>query len=317
MAVIAINIESALVTYAIVGTSGKIIEREETPIGKFKGAEISVLVQKQIKKFLAVYANDPIQIKSVGIAVPGISYSKTGTVWAPNIPGWENYPLLQDISDLIKGKNIRVKIASNRTCCILGETWLGVAKGCKNAIYMSAGNGIGAGMLIDGRVLHGFNDAVGSIGWFAMDRPYKDEYKARGYFENRASGKGIIELTKGSIAKHENYAGFFRNKNLNELTYDLIIKAYNQKDPIVKKVMKEFTELWGMALANLISILNPEIIVFGGPLFGPANIFLEEIKNEANKWALPNNIQNVKFLGSKLGRDACLFGAGQLVLGKI
>lgn len=317
MAVIAIDLESTRVTCAVVGTSGKITQREEVQLGKNQGTEVSLLIQKQIKKFLALYANDPIQIKSIGVSVPGISYSKTGTVWAPNIAGWENYPLLQDITNIVKGKNIRVKIANNRTCCILGETWMGSAKGCKNAIYMSAGNGIGAGILIDGRVLHGFNDAVGSLGWFAMDRPFKEEYKQRGFFEDRASGKGVLKLTKKQIEESPSYAGILKKKDPSELVLDDIIKAYNQKDPIAKKVFREFVELWGMALSNLISLLNPEIVIFGGPVFGPANIFLEEIKAEAGKWALPHNLQNVKFLGSKLGRDATLFGAGQLVIGKI
>ena len=117
MAAIAIDLESTRVTCAIIGTSGKVIQREELPLEKHQGAEVSLLIQKQIKKFFAAYANDPIQLKSIGISVPGISYSKTGTVWAPNIPGWENYPLLNDINTLLKGKNIRAKIANNRTCC--------------------------------------------------------------------------------------------------------------------------------------------------------------------------------------------------------
>lgn len=317
MAVIAIDLESIRVTCAVVGTSGKIIQREELQLAKLQGAEVSLLIQKQIKKFLAAYANDPIQIKSIGISVPGISYSKTGTVWAPNIPGWDNYPLLQDINNIVKGKNIRVKIANNRTCCILGETWLGVAKGCKNAIYMAAGNGVGAGILIDGRVLHGFNDAVGAAGWFALDRPFKEEYKLYGFFEDLASGKGIKKKAKQVITETPAYTGVLRKKEISEILLEDLIKAYCLKDTIAQKVFKEFVELWGMAVANLVSLLNPEIIVFGGPVFGPANILLNEIKTEAEKWALPHNIQNVKFLGSKLGRDAGLFGAGQLVIGKI
>lgn len=317
MAAIAIDLESTRVTCAIIGTSGKVIQREELPLEKHQGAEVSLLIQKQIKKFFAAYANDPIQLKSIGISVPGISYSKTGTVWAPNIPGWENYPLLQDINALVKGKNIKVKIASNRTCCILGETWLGAAKECKNAIYLSVGNGIGAGILIDGRVIHGFNDAVGAVGWFAMDRPFHDEYKQRGFFEERASGKGVIKTARRILLESENYTGVLKRKDPTELTFDDIIKAYALKDSIAKKVFAEFTELWGMALANLVSLLNPEIIVLGGPVFGPANILIEDIKIEAQKWALPHNHTNVKFLCSKLGRDAGLYGAGQLVIAKI
>ena len=71
-----------------------------------------------------------------------------------------------------------------------------------------------------------------------------------------------------------------------------------------------------MAVANMISMFNPEIVIFGGPLFGPALIFLEDIKAEAKKWASPIFISKVKFLGSKLGANAGLFGAGHLAMKK-
>jgi len=317
MAVIAIDLESTRLTCAIIGTSGKVIQREEIQLGNNAGAAVSLLIQKQIRKFLTAYSNDPIQIKSIGVSVPGISYSKTGNVWAPNIPGWENYPLLQDIGNLVKGKNIRVKIANNRTCCILGETWLGTAKGCKNAIYMSAGNGIGTGILIDGRVLHGFNDAVGAAGWMTVNKPFKEEYKQTGFFEYKCSGKGLLRSVREALGNSANYTGPLKKKPAEELTIEDIFKAYTLKDILAKNAIREFIEIWGMAMANLTSVLNPEIIVFGGPVFGPASVLIPEIKNEADKWAQPHNIQNVKFFSSKLGRDAGLYGAGQLVIGKI
>ncbi|HED05551.1 MAG TPA: ROK family protein, partial [Ignavibacteria bacterium] len=80
------------------------------------------------------------------------------------------------------------------------------------------------------------------------------------------------------------------------------------------KIMKEAVEYWGMTVANLVSLFNPEKIIFGGGVFGPAVNFLDEIMKEAKKWAQPISINHVKLVGSMCGSDAGLIGAGYLAL---
>lgn len=316
MGIIAIDLKSTSLTSAALGQTGKILDMENVNIKGLKGSEVSSLIQKQIKKILNLFKNKPIEIKSIGISVPGIYFSKTGTVWAPNIPEWKNYPLRQELFNFFIDYNIRVKIASNRTCDILGEMWLGAAKGSKNAIYLSIGNGIGAGVLIDGKILHGFNDGVGAVGWLALDQPFKESYNAKGCFEYLASGVGILNAAAELISKSKNYSGSLKKKTIEQLTFNDIIEAYKLKDSIAVKVIHQTIEYWGMAVANIISLFNPEIVIFGGILFGPAIVFLDDIKNEARKWAQPIFIEKVKFLGSKLGANAGLFGAGHLAMKK-
>ncbi len=304
------------VTSAALGNTGKILYMDTVSIKDLSGSEVSRLILKQIKRILAEFKNKPIEIKSAGISVPGIFFSRTGHVWAPNIPGWENYPLRQEMLDLLIDHNIRVKIASKRTCDILGEMWLGAAKGSKNAIYLSIGRGIGAGVLIDGKILHGFNDGVGAVGWLAVDKPFKDHFKSKGCFEYLASGKGIINSAVELMSKSKSYRGQLKKKDKDAISANDIIDAYKLKDPIATKVIKQSIEFWGIAVANLLSLYNPEIVIFGGQLFGPALIFLEDIKAEAMKWAHPIFTEKVKFLGSKLGANAGMFGAGHLAMKK-
>ena len=96
-----------------------------------------------------------LAIRAVGICVPGIVQPKTGRVWAPNIPGWDDYPLKAEIKAAVSDQAIKVAIDSDRSASILGEAWQGAARGCRNAIFLAVGTGIGAGILVDGRVLHG------------------------------------------------------------------------------------------------------------------------------------------------------------------
>ena len=90
--------------------------------------------------------------------------------------------------------------------------------------------------------------------------------------------------------------------------------AYAEGDVIAIKTLDNAVALWGMAAANLVSLFNPEMIVFGGGIFGPAIEFLDRIKAEATRWAQPIAIEQVRFIGSELGDDAGLYGAGYLAL---
>ena len=80
------------------------------------------------------------------MSVPGISYKKEGTVWAPNIEGWDNYPLLKELS--AAAGDVIIDIDNDRACSILGELWVGNAKGCHDAIFLAVGTGIGAGIVL-------------------------------------------------------------------------------------------------------------------------------------------------------------------------
>jgi glucokinase len=306
---------STNVTFAVISKTGKVLQRENLKLNDIGGTDLSILIQKQIKKLLSTFEHKPLQIKSVGMAVPGIYYSKTGEVWAPNICGWENYPLKRDMCRLME-QNIMVKIASKRTCDILGEKWLGAAKKSRNAIFLSIGSGIGAGVLLDGKILHGFNDGAGAAGWLAMDRNFKDCYKARGFFEYKASGNGILASVKEELQMNSGYTGALNIKAPASLTVIDVFNAFEKKDRIAEKILRESVKYWGIASANLISLFNPEIIIFGGSLFGPAFKFIDEIKAEAEKWAQPIFMKNVKFCKSLLGADAGLFGAGHLAMKK-
>jgi glucokinase len=315
LAVIAVDLQSSRVTCAAVSKSGLILTKETVDLNGMAGDEVSGLIQHRMKKILTKFIDKPIQIRSAGIGVPGIYFSKTGEVWAPNIPGWQNYNLKKDMNNFLTDHKILVKIASKRTCDILGERWLGAAKKSRNAIFLSVGTGIGAGILMDGKILHGFNDGAGATGWMALKYPFKDEFKTKGCFEFLASSSGLINLVCKTIEKKSSYKGILKKEN--NLTTQDIFKAYELKDPVAREVLKTAVELWGMASANLINLFNPEILIFGGNLFGPALKFIPEIKNEAERWAHPLFFEKVKFLPSQLGENAGLLGAGHLALKKI
>ncbi|MDP3436443.1 MAG: ROK family protein [Bacteroidales bacterium] len=251
--------------------------------------------------------------KSIGICVPGIAYSKSGNVWAPNIPGWENFPLRDRLSE--RFPNSCVMVESDRTCYILGEVSQGVAKGCENAVFIAVGTGIGAGILIDGRVLHGASDIVGATGWMALKPPYNREWDSCGCFESHASGSGIAIQARKILTQRlstGSYIGELAKYPTDSITAHEVFAALKNGDPIAKEVLDVAIEMWGMAAANFVSLFNPEMIIFGGGIFGPASLYIDEIQNEAKKWAQPIAMNQCRFAATSLPDSAGLYGAGAI-----
>ncbi len=317
MAVIGLDLGGTKLAGAIFDENGKILDKKLLPLEKRKGKEVGSLIKVLVNELLQNADKKNIKISAIGACVPGISYSKTGKVWAPNIPGWEDYPLMEELISVVKSDKIKVKIDSDRACYILGETWQGAAKGCKDAIFLAVGTGIGAGILVNGEILRGSNDIGGAIGWLALDRPFYEKYVSCGCFEYHASGEGIAKVAKEFLSLEKKYNGELSKKLIEQVTSHNVFEAYKTGDKLAEKVLNEAVEFWGMTVANLVSLFNPEKIIFGGGVFGPAVQFLDDIFSEAKKWAQPISINQVTLEASILGGDAGLIGAGYLALRSI
>lgn len=309
MAIISVDLGGTKVSVALFDDLGNIIEKEVSLLSGASGDNAFNILMKTLNH---VYNNCAGQIDGIGVCIPGIVYCKTETVWAPNIPGWENYPLKQKIKENIDD-DITILIESDRTCYILGEVWKGLAKNCNNAIYLAVGTGIGAGILIDGHVLHGHSDIIGATGWLAQKAPFKKEYIPVGCFEYYASGNGIGLQARNELAKAKNYSGILSKKPLSDITSYDVFSAYEEKDVIATKVINNAIQMWGMGAANLVSIFNPEKIIFGGGIFGPAQKFINAIYKEACKWGQPISMKQVEFCNTKILDNAALLGAAYLV----
>jgi glucokinase len=311
MTVLGIDLGGTKLALAVFSEQGSLVREETAMLAGRTGSDVGAIICEHVSKFLTEQkAGD--EICSIGACVPGISYRDTGRVWAPNIPGWDDYPLRDELQRVVKG--IPVSVDSDRACYILGESWKGNAKGCRDAIYLAVGTGIGAGILVDGKVLRGAHDIAGAVGWMALDRPFSEKYAESGCFESQASGEGIAKLAREILSTTQNYDGVLKGIPPGEITASDIFEAYNNGDSIAADVVHRCIELCGMAVANLVSIFDPEKIILGGGVFGPAVRFIPEIRAEAAKWAQPISMKRVSVEPSALGNRAGLYGAGLLAM---
>jgi glucokinase len=304
MQAIGIDLGGTKLHTALFSDSGEIITDRTVFLEGRTGSRVAELIAGLCVTLLEESNISAEEEKTIGICVPGIADNHTHRVWAPNIPGWNNFPLKQFITDAIPASEVIV--ASDRTCYILGETGIGMARGLSDAVFMSVGTGIGAGIMTEGRVLHGSADIAGAVGWMALEPPFMEEYNNSGYFETCASGTGIAAQARklsGQPAVYPDSRSVF--------------EAYERGNTVALRVIDKAVELWGMASANMVSIFNPQMIVWGGGVFGPAVRFLDRIYYEACKWAQPISIRQCRFEASGLGQNAGLIGAGQLALNAI
>lgn len=314
MPVIAMDLGGTKLATGVFDAGGTLLHRDSLPLGGRGGAEVAELIAERfdaarakLRKLGAASAD------AVGVAVPGIYYVDRGAVWAPNIPGWDDYPLRDYLRQAI-GAETRVVIDSDRAAYILGETWRGAARGARHAIFLAVGTGIGAGIMVDGQVLRGLGDVAGAIGWLALDRRYREEYARCGCFEYNASGPGLVNAALERLAQEPAYSGELREVASSELTTDRLFAAYDNGDPLARSVLDEAIGYWGMAAANLVSLFNPKVIIFGGGVFGPATRFVDRIRAEAVRWAQPIAVQQARFVASALAGDAGLYGAARLAM---
>lgn len=315
MAVIGIDLGGTKITGAVFDTNAEIHYRSSTLLGNRTGNEISGLILEIISELIKKSESDKKSVEALGICVPGIADRKEGWIWAPNIVGWEKYPLKLELEQFLHNSGIEVNIASDRSCYILGEQWQGAARNTENAIFISVGTGIGAGILVDGRVIHGNSDIAGAIGWFGLSTSFHSEFEKYGCFESMASGDGMARRTKKLMEDRASYSGsLLYEYGLDSLSSKEIFEAFFKEDPLAVSVVEKAIEYWGIASANLVSMLNPEIVIWGGGVFGPGQKLIDRIYMEASKWAQPLAIREAKFEKSLLGSDAGLYGAGYVAL---
>jgi len=250
------------------------------------------------------------EVKAVGICVPGIVYQKSGKVWAPNIPGWDRFPLLSQIETKIKTSLV---LDSDRSACVLGEQWRGAARGKKDVVYLAVGTGIGAGILAGGRLVRGSQDIAGAVGWFALNPEFREEYAQMGCFEAEAAGNAVSRKARQMLEQGQpSLMRKIVRGRVEKITAEVVVRAARAGDPSARKIVAEVAFYLAMGIANMVSLLNPEMVVLGGGLFQAGELLFKPVQRDFKKWAQPLSARKVKLVLSELGDNAGLYGAGRL-----
>ena len=307
--VIAVDIGGTKIATAVITTAGEILRRSMAPTlqeGPQKGIrQIIHLIEDLVED--SQLGMD--RFAGIGIGIPAVLEPDTDfIIWGPNLAGWRNV----DLSGALKEHfQLPVCIEYDGHAAVMGEWWKGAARGLQSVVSIIIGTGVGGGMVLDGKLIRGINRLAGAAGWFILDHNSVSDLvkeRALGSWESRTAGPGIAQRAEQYLSLEPREDSTLRRIE-RKLTAEDVFKAAKQGDALAVQITSEFAGLLGMGIANIVSLVNPEMIVLGGSVGSNSAFLLPQIKAVVDQYAQPVSCQSVKIVTSLLGADAGLYGA--------
>lgn len=272
------------------------------------GKEILSDIAQSIDNKLAQEGIRKNDVIGVGVGVPGPVRSDGVVNRCVNL-GWGILDVAEELKALT---GMNVKVGNDANVAALGELWQGGAKGCKDAVMITLGTGVGGGIIIDGKIVAGFHGAGGEIGHITVN---PDEIEAcncgqYGCLEQYTSATGIVRMAKRKLAKIDVETNL---RKIEPLTAKNIFDEARKEDSVALELVDELGEILGSALSNLACVVNPEVIVIGGGVSKAGKVLLNTIQQHFKETAF-HALKETRFEIAKLGNDAGIYGSMAMLL---
>lgn len=296
--------------FKVMGRSRKRSKSKKNPSEKAEDRIIRI-VEEAIRE-----AGNPA-IKGIGAGSPGPLDPATGIIIdTPNL-GWKNFPL----ADILKEHfGVPVVVDNDVNVGTYGEWCFGEVSHCEDVVGIFPGTGIGGGIIINRKLLHGFSGAAGEVGHMTLevDGPYCGCGK-RGCLEALASRIAIAKEVAALAARGDApYIFEHCGTDLANMRSGEIAEAIHAGEKMVENVVRKAAFYTGIAVANLINILSPEAVVLGGGLVeAMTELYLEEVNLAVKEHAMKFLRKGVKIVPAKLGDDAVVLGAAHMIAEKL
>lgn len=272
------------------GGGVKILDKEVYVTADYpKPSEMMPRLQKGISDLLMKYQMVPRDIASIGISCGGPLDSRRGVVLSPpNLPGWDDVHIVE----YFKGQfSIPVALQNDANACALAEWKFGAGRGTRNMIFLTFGTGLGAGLILDGKLYSGTNDNAGEVGHIRLENFGPVGYGKTGSFEGFCSGNGIAQLARlKAMEKFQMGERVSFCKGISDLlsiTTQMVADSANQGDALAKEIFEICGTQMGKGLSVLIDILNPECIVIGSIFVRAGHLLIPSLEKSLQAEALP------------------------------
>ena len=243
-----------------------------------------------------------------GIGVPGAVNSQGIVAGCDNL-GWGHFSVKDALEPLL---GMPVVAGNDATVAALGECWKGGGQGYKSMVLVTLGTGVGGGIILDGKPVHGSTGAGGEIGHMVLNRNETAVCGCgkKGCVEQYCSATGIARLTRLALAESDTPSSL---RGMERIMAKDVFDAASAGDKLAQDVLEQVYAYMGEFIANICCVVNPEIIVFGGGVSRAGQPLLEGVKRHFARWGY-HACQNTKFALATLGNDAGAYGAFKLVL---
>ncbi len=308
MAAIGIDLGGTDIKGAIVSGDGQILLQKKTATHPEEGAEGVVDRIVELAESLCItHGTQMGDTLGVGVGVPGVTRQDGTVVIAPNLD-WHYVPLKQMLADRLE--QTAVELDNDANVAALAEARAGAGEGCQSLALLTLGTGIGGGIIIDGRVHHGSSYSAGEIGHMVVlpDGPICGCGKA-GCLEAISATRGMVDFAQAGLdnGRESTLSG-------TDLTPKAICDAASEGDILGRATVDHVAKYIGIAVANLINILSPNVVAIGGGISAAGNLMLDPIVASAEANTLEGMFEHTRIELACLGNDAGSIGAAYLVI---
>lgn len=294
---------------AVVRFDGKLLLKESFPLKeKLTKNNIISSLESAVWRTRELAAEIGVNPIAIGVSVPGFIDHDRGVVLGPDhgIKGWKNVQLASEVNSR---SGLPVYVGNDANLMTIAEHRFGAAKGFRHVIFIALRTGIGGGIIIDGKLYRGVNNAGGEVGMMIINTGNRgDIMKGVGTLEEYACGSALVKrylLAKGE----ESGPASLRAVD--------VFKLCTDGDPAAMAAVAENARFIGIGLANMVSIFAPEIIVLGGGMALAGDAYLNEIKRQTLLNSLPECARGLKMEKAVLGADASVIGSACYALSRL
>jgi glucokinase len=313
--VIGVDVGGTKVAAGFVDPQGEILQHTRTamnPAGS--AAEGLAAVTSAIDALLKMVPTSRGAVQRIGICAPGPLDPHTGVVLnPPNVPCWRNFPLAAEISRRYGGT---VKVENDAKAAGLAEALWGAGRGYRHVFYTCIGTGIGAGILIDGRIYHGRTGAAAEGGHVTIDyHGPRCGCGKKGCIEALASGTAIGKKARAKLA--EGMSGKstmldLAGGDINAVTSETVARAHAAGDALANEILLETVEVLTVWLGNIVDLLEPDVIIMGGGVATMLSPYFGEIRKRLPSWCLNSRCLEIPLVAARYGANAGIAGGAAL-----
>ncbi len=315
---VGVDLGSFYTRVVVTDVRGTLVYKDEARTGMQDGRD-SVLsrTMKAIHKAIKDSGKPRNAFKGIGMGHSGVIDADKGLVLSFPRPGqmaeWKNVPL----RDLIEGEfGIPCLLEDSVRAIATAEKHFGLGRGLNDFIYVDVGMGIGAAIFLDSKLYRGSGGSAGELGHMTVD-----EHGPlcccgnNGCLETLASCGAIIHSVRSAIEKGvDSKVREFAQGDLSGISIEMIGRAALENDGLSFRVLHEAVSHIAVVLADVVNLLNPHVLIFGGALFRSSpELFLDPLKRTIRQRALEKSANEVQLSISNLGSEAGALGAARLI----
>lgn len=294
-------------------TSGTLLEKWEVPTDTSnKGEKILCNLAAAIHSKMEEKQLTGEQVEGVGIGVPGpVQDSSVVPIVCANLGGWGQQNVAANLSGLLDG--IPVKVGNDANVAALGEIWMGTAKGCRSAVMVTLGTGVGGGVIVNGSVIDGAHGAGGEIGHITVNRAETAVCGCgkRGCLEQYSSATGVVRCMNKLLEENPDEPCVLRGT---DFAAKDVFDAARNGDKLAQREVDEMADTLGLALSIIAETADPEMFLLGGGVSRAGDILLNAVAGHYQEYAF-SSCRATPIKQASLGNDAGIYGAVRLVVG--